>query len=410
MQENQTRSHRSAIAVAFLVILLAATILYAGAAMGQQSASDSKAISDLMSTVATLQGDNQALQSQVATLAASSSPSPNATGQLIYSNSIKSVVTVEGARETTVETFFGPETSITDVLGSGFITTYQGTTYVITNYHVVAGDSNLTVTFSDGDGYPGTVIGSDPYSDLAVVQVGAPASEQPPLQLASSSTVSVGEPVYVIGNPYGLSGSMTYGIVSQVGRTIVEESTTEYTISGVIQFSAPINPGNSGGPLLDAQGNVIGITTAEVNGSQGLGFAIPSNTIIQEMPSLVASGNYAQHSYLGIDGTDMNYQLAEASNSNITYGVLVESVAAGGPAAKAGLRGGDTETVVDGQQFLLGGDIIVSINGTKIVDQDALATYLQEYTLAGQTIELGIIRSGAMISVEVTLSSLPQSA
>ncbi len=408
MQEPRNRSRKSLIAIAFLVVLLAATVLYAGATIGQNSGSSNQAISSLESTVAALQVNNRALESQIATLAQSTSlPSSNASAQLIYSNSIKSVVTVEGSRATTVQTFFGPATSITDVLGSGFVTTYQGSNYIVTNYHVVDGDSNLTVTFSDGNGYLATVVGTDPYSDLAVIKVNAPLSEQPSLSLVTSGTVSVGEPVYVIGNPYGLSGSMAYGIISQIGRTIVEQSTTQYTISGVIQFSAPINPGNSGGPLLDGRGNVIGITTAEVNGSQGLGFAIPSDTIIQELPALISSGTYTQHAYLGIQGADMNYLLAEASKSTLTYGVLVESVASGSPASRAGIRAGTTGSVIDGQQYLLGGDIIISIDGNKIVDQNALATYLQDNALAGQTIQLGILRSGALITVDVTLSSLP---
>jgi S1-C subfamily serine protease len=271
----------------------------------------------------------------------------------------------------------------------------------------VNGVSNMTVTFADGDAYPAKVIGTDPYSDLAVVTVNAPAKEFVPLDIISSVNVEVGQPVVAIGNPYGLSGSMTFGIVSQLGRTIQEATAGNFSISGIIQFSAPINPGNSGGPLLNANGQVIGITTATVNGSQGVGFAIPSSAILLELPSLISTGSYDMHSYLGISGVDMNYQLAQASDTNVTYGVLIEVVVSGGPAADAGLKAGTTTVTISGGQYLVGGDIIVSINGTKIVNQDALATYLQQSTLAGQKAQLGIIRGGSLITVTVTLGARP---
>jgi len=227
------------------------------------------------------------------------------------------------------------------------------------------------------------------------------------LTIISSSAVQVGQPVVAIGNPYGLSGSMTFGIVSQLGRTIQEATTGQFSISGVIQFSAPINPGNSGGPLLNANGMVLGITTATVNGSQGVGFAIPSSTILKELPSLISTGQYTMHSYLGISGVDMSYQLAQASGTSVTYGVLIESVVSGGPAATAGLKVGAKTVTISGQQYLVGGDIITSINGTKIVNQDALATYLAQNTVSGQTIQLGIIRAGAPMTVTLTLGQRP---
>jgi S1-C subfamily serine protease len=279
--------------------------------------------------------------------------------------------------------------------------------YIVTNYHVVNGVSNITVTFSDGNAYLAKVIGTDPYSDIAVVTVTAPSSEFVPLKIVSSSGIVVGQPVVAIGNPYGLSGSMTFGIISQLGRTIQEATTGSFSISGIIQFSAPINPGNSGGPLLNANGMVIGITTATVNGSQGLGFAIPSSTILKEMPSLISTGHYNMHSYLGISGVDMNYQLAKASGTNVTYGVLIESVVSGGPSATAGLKAGIKSVTVSGQQYLVGGDIIVSLNGTRIINQDALSTYLQQNTVSGQTVQVGIIRAGAPLTVTLTLGQRP---
>lgn len=322
----------------------------------------------------------------------------------IYESANESVVTLQGTQVTTSP--FGNE--VEDILGSGFAIIYNGTDYIVTNYHVVASTMNLTATFADGDAYPARVVGSDPYSDLAIVSVpSAPSSEFVPLTLTSSSSLSVGDYVVAIGNPYGLTGSMTEGIVSQLGRTIQDETAGNYSIANVIQFSAAINPGNSGGPLLNANGQVVGITTAAVTSSEGLGFAIPSDTIIKELPSLIANGSYDLHSYLGIEEVDMNYQLAQASGTNITYGVLIEGVVTGGPAANAGLQAGNDTVIVNGQQYLIGGDIITSINGTRIIDSDSLGTYLEEYTVAGQTVTLGIIRAGQSMTVSVTLGVRP---
>ena len=279
---------------------------------------------------------------------------------------------------------------------------------MVTNYHVAGTTSNLTATFSNGDSYPAKVIGSDPYSDLAIVSVQAPASEFYPLTLTSSSSLQVGDSVVAIGDPYGLTGSMTQGIISQLGRTIQDETSGNFSIANVIQFSAPINPGNSGGPLLNANGQVVGITTASVTSSQGLGFAIPSDTIIQELPSLVTNGSYNLHSYLGIGTVDMNYQLSQATGANVTYGALIEQVVSGGPAAKAGLQAGTQTVTVNGQQYLIGGDIIVSVNGTRIITTDALGSYLAAHTVAGQTVSLGIIRSGdKYMTINVTLGERP---
>jgi len=341
----------------------------------------------------------------VTTTLTGSNSSTELNAEQIYATANESVATLQG---TQVESsYFGNE--LADVLGSGFAITYNGSDYIVTNYHVVDSTSNLTVTFSDGDAYPAKVVGSDPYSDLAIVSVpSAPSSEFVPLTLTTSSTLRVGDSVVAIGNPYGLTGSMTEGIVSQLGRTIQDETAGNYSIANVIQFSAAINPGNSGGPLLNANGQVVGITTAAVTSSEGLGFAIPSDTIIEELPSLIANGSYDLHSYLGISEVDMNYQLTQAAGTNVTYGVLVESVVAGGPAANAGLQGGSETVVVNGVQYLIGGDIITSINGTRIIDSDALGTYLEAHTVAGQAVVLGIIGPGdKSMNVTVTLGERP---
>ena len=318
---------------------------------------------------------------------------------VIYDQASPSVVTVEGVQTSA--------TGNTTILGSGFVTEFQGRYYIITNYHVVQNVIGPTVTFSDGDAYPASVVGTDPYVDLAVISVQAPQSEFHPLQVGNSSQLVVGEPVVAIGNPYGLSGSMTFGIVSQLGRTLSETLAGNFAIADVIQFSAPINPGNSGGPLLNAQGMVFGITTAIVSSSQGVGFAIPSNVIMRELPTLVATGHYTFHSLMGIEGTDMNYQLAQLQGTDVTYGVLIENITAGGPADHAGLKAGTQTVEVQGNQYSIGGDIIVALNGTKIVDLDALSSYLQEKTVPGQTLVVQIIRSGQVKTFDLVLGTRP---
>jgi len=410
--EHQPRLRKGLAAIAILSILVGSAfiVLYYNGSFAQQTThTTNSTITSLQQTIASLENSNNALQAQVSAL--SSSPTISASGpsaQQIYAASNRSVVTVQGDQQTVVSTIYGPQNATSAVLGSGFVTAYQNSMYIITNYHVVDGDANLTVTFSDGNAYPAKVVGTDPYSDLAVVvAVNAPAAEFVPLQVVSSSGLSVGQPVYAIGNPYGLSGSMTFGIVSQLGRTIQDPVAGNFSVAGVIQFSAPINPGNSGGPLFDASGQVIGITTATVTSSQGLGFAIPSSTILRDLPSLIANGTYSDYSYLGVSTVDMNYQLAQASGTNVTYGVLIESVVAGGPASTAGLRAGSAAVTVDGSQYTVGGDIIVSIDGAKIINQDALSTYLVQNTVAGQTVHLGVIRSGSLITITMVLGTRP---
>jgi S1-C subfamily serine protease len=396
--------------IAVLVIIIGAVLFYYNSSAGAQVNSGNSTISTLQSEVRTQQSMISSLENQP-TQPGSAQGNTSITGinpVSIYDAANRSVVTIEGSEVTNVSSLFGSQSEVETVLGSGIVASYLNSMYIITNYHVVNGVSNITVTFGDGDAYPARVVGTDPYSDIAVVTTtSAPLSEFVPLQIVSSAGIEVGQPVVAIGNPYGLSGSMTFGIISQLGRTIQEAAAGDFSISGIIQFSAPINPGNSGGPLLNAEGMVIGITTATVNGSEGIGFAIPSSTILRELPSLISTGQYNEHAYLGIGAVDMDYQLAQASGTNVTYGVLVESVVSGGPADRAGLKAGTKTVTLAGEQYLVGGDIITSINGTKIVNQDALSTYLEEYTVAGQTVQLGIIRAGAPLTVTVTLGQRP---
>jgi 2-alkenal reductase len=295
----------------------------------------------------------------------------------------------------------------TQVQGSGFVYNFSGQIVVITNHHVVQSVINLTITFINGDGYAATVLGSDPYADLAVLSVNAPSYEFKPLEIVSSSTLKVGDIVVAVGNPYGLAGSMSIGIVSALGRTITEEQTRGYPIANIIQTTAPLNPGNSGGPLLNLQGQVVGVTTAIVSNSQGVGFAIPSNTILREISSLVTIGSYNKHPWLGAAGVDMTYEIAKAMGVNVTYGWLITQVVSGGPAATAGLRGATKQVLIAGQYVPVGGDIITAINGTKITNGDALSTYLEEETTPGQTINVMIVRESQILTVTLTLGARP---
>lgn len=267
-------------------------------------------------------------------------------------------------------------TSAGGVQGSGFIYNYSGTMVVITNYHVVHGTTGISVTFSNGNGYAATVNGTDPYADLAVLSVGAPEDKFKPLEVVSSSTLRVGDSVIAIGNPYGLVGSMTTGVVSALRRTITEEYTGGFGIANIIQTSAPINPGNSGGPLLNYCGKVIGITTAIVADSQGLGFAIPSNTILREIESLIKNGSYDGHSYLGLRGTDMNYETAQEMDMTVTYGWRIVEVVPGDPS----------------DEILEVNDTIIAMNETCIRNGDDLSSFLEENTLPGDTVKLTILR------------------
>lgn len=299
----------------------------------------------------------------------------------------------------------------TQVQGSGFVYNFTGEIVIITNYHVVQDTVNVTITFVNGNGYAATVLGSDAYADLAVLSTDAPQSEYRSLDIVSSSTLKVGDPVIAVGNPYGLAGSMTTGIVSALGRTITEDMSGGYPIADCIQTTAPINPGNSGGPLLDYQGRVVGITTAIVSDSQGLGFAIPSNTILRETESLIVNGSFDQHPWLGATGTDMTYEIAEVMNANVTCGWLIAQITADGPSAKAGLQGGTQQVSIAGKSAIIGGDIVTAINTTsmekRITSMDDLSTLLEEYTSPNQTVNVTIVRNNQTMTLPLKLGTRP---
>lgn len=295
-------------------------------------------------------------------------------------------------------------------LGTGFV--YDDNGHIVTNNHVVAGTSNLAVTFYDGTVYSATLIGSDPFTDLVVLYVeDVPQEKLVPLPLADSTKIRVGEQVAAIGNPFGLSSSMTSGIVSGVGRTIPAQNTgsLQFFIPDIIQTDAPINPGNSGGPLLNTRGEVVGINTAIRSSTgefAGIGFAVPSNTIAKIAPSLIETGTF-NHPWVGISGRDMTPGLASALQLDEPRGVLIVEVVPGGPAEKAGLRGGDNPTRIEGQTVPLGGDIILELDDNQIRKLDDILVYLQREKTVGDTLQVTILRDGTEMTIDLMLEARP---
>jgi S1-C subfamily serine protease len=306
-------------------------------------------------------------------------------------------------------------------LGSGFV--YDKGGHIVTNYHVIAGSGNndISVTLIDGTTYRATVVGADQYSDLAVLHVeDVPADKLMPLPLGNSSKLLVGQGVVAIGNPFGLSGSMTEGIISGLNRLIPVypgpgpssfsgAEAPAFSIPDVIQTDAAINPGNSGGPLLDMQGEVVGINSAifsTTGGFAGIGFAIPSNTIAKVAPVLIQKGSF-QHPWLGVSGTNMTPEIAEAIGLGEPRGFLVIDTAPGGPADSAGVRGGNTPTQLGGTEIKLGGDVILSIDDKAVRKIDDMLGYLQQATEVGQTVRLTVWRDGQIIEIDVTLGARP---
>jgi len=291
-------------------------------------------------------------------------------------------------------------------LGSGFV--YRSDGYIATNNHVVEGAAELVVTFFDGNVSKATIAGTDPYSDLAIIKLSRSMPWLKALPLGSSSALKVGETVVALGSPFGLSSTMTAGIVSHTGRNL--DAPGNYRIVDVIQHDVPINPGNSGGPLINLLGQVVGINTAIAAGSSGtssgVGFAIPSDTIAREASDLLGKGAY-QHPYLGVRGVDMNPDIADAANLNVTWGFLVSDVVAGGPCDKAGIKGGNSNRNVLGQTVRIGGDLITSIDGRRVRQLDDISVYTERNKRPGDQVTLTIIRSGQKLLKVVTLGVRP---
>ncbi len=290
--------------------------------------------------------------------------------------------------------------------GSGFVVDDRG--YILTNNHVVENADSLEVTLADKSKVAAKLIGRDPNNDLAVIRVSVPREKLTPLRLGDSAQLQVGQMAIAIGNPFGLDRTITRGVVSALGRSL--KADTGRQIRNVIQTDAAINPGNSGGPLLNSRGEVIGINTAiftPSGGSVGIGFAIPVNTAKKLLPQLIARGR-ASHPWLGISGMDITPGLARTLSLPAKEGVMIAQVAPGGPAAKAGLRGAQRRVRVGNFLVTVGGDIILALDGQKIMAVDDLTGFLDEQKKAGEDIRVDVLRDGKPLSVVVRLGELPE--
>jgi serine protease Do len=424
--------------------------------------------------------DAQQLEHRGGVLRTNSTASSNATiltPTELFSKVQDSVVQVT----TTSRDIAGP---ISSGLGSGFI--YDNDGHIITNYHVVAlaslsgvysnnntspsnNNTDIIVTFHDGSAYNARVVGSDPFSDIAVLRVeNISESKLIPLSFGNSSQVKIGEQVTAIGNPFGLSGTLTVGVVSGLGRTIPslsgelpslprdnpgeqeqprlpqipppsddlfpdipdlpfelpplipdqrqqqQEESGAFSIPDIIQTDAAINPGNSGGPLLNVEGQVIGMNTAIFSATgayAGIGFAIPSNTITKVVPSLIATGSY-QHPWLGMIGVDITPDIAKALGLGLedAKGFLVIGINEGSPADKAGVRGGDKVTNINGREIRLGGDIVLKIDNQEVRKIEDILTYLERNKHVGDTTQLTVLRDGKPQTINITLTARPGSS
>ena len=303
------------------------------------------------------------------------------------------------------------ETSVADVddrkpVGSGFVYDILG--HTITNAHVIENATKVTVTFLDGNQYNAEIIGSDKFTDIAVIKVNEKPRLLHPLDIGDSSVLLVGEQVAAIGNPFGLSGSMTSGIVSQLGRLLFSPD-NGFSIPDVIQTDAAINPGNSGGPLLNMKGEVIGINTAIRSSTgefTGVGFAVPSNTIKKIVPSLIEEGKY-HHPWMGITGIDIDPDLAKIRELGNAKGFLVVTVIDGHPADDAGLQGVSKTVEIDGKEYPIDGDIIISVDGKEVRKINDLLVHLQREKSVGDEMILGVLRDGDLMHLTLTLAERP---
>lgn len=294
--------------------------------------------------------------------------------------------------------------------GSGFVFDRQG--HIVTNYHVVADANEVSVAFANGESYQAEIVGEDPSTDLAVIKVNA-SGLPAPLPIADSDKLRVGQFVIAIGNPFGLESTLTLGIISALGRVI--ESPNGRFIGEAIQTDAAINPGNSGGPMLNLQGEVIGVNSQIISPSganAGIGFAVSANTVRRVVPELIAQGRYP-HPWLGVNilsiTPDVKAALEEAGMSiPVDEGVVVMEVVQGSPAASGGIRGGSRVVQVGQTEVALGGDIITAVNGQPIASGQDLTLYLDTKTRVGETVQVTVVRNGREVNVPVTLAERPQ--
>ena len=291
-------------------------------------------------------------------------------------------------------------------MGSGFVYSQDG--YIITNNHVIDNAEKVTVTFLDGESYIAEIIGTDADLDLGVLKVESDSIYLQPIKLGDSSKLKVGEPIAAIGNPFGLSGSMTSGIISQMGRLLPQD--TGYSIPDVIQTDAAINPGNSGGPLLNMKGEVVGINTAIQSATgefTGVGFAVPSNTVKKVVPVLIENGVF-HHPWMGISGSDVDPELADVRGLNSSKGFLVVSVMEGSPADEAGLQEMTITKEIDGREFAMDGDIILKIDDVVVRKISDILIHLQREKSVGDEMLMTLYRNGTTVETILVLGERPQ--
>ena len=364
----------------------------------------------LSSTTAVAQ--EQQINSNISSQATNSSSSSNPLSlNTIFKQTENSVVQITSKTPTTSNSS-NQSSSNTNTLGSGFVYDKQG--HIVTNGHVVGDAKVVDVTFPDGNRSTAKVIANDPYSDIAVLQI-SQNSSQPQRQLLSylkllvlgnSSNLEVGDTVIAIGNPFGLSDAMTTGIVSGIGRSLPTSVGIGFSIPNAIQTDAVVNPGNSGGPLLDTRGEMIGMNTAILSGTNpfsGIGFAIPSNTITKIVPALIEKGYYP-HPFLGLTFGTLTSDLAQDAGIPVNLkGVYVDRITQNSPADKAGVHGSTTDQYL--KKHL--GDIIIAVDGHNITKQDDLINYIGQNKIAGNNLTLTVYRNGHAMDLKTTLATRP---
>lgn len=302
------------------------------------------------------------------------------------------------SRIITMDFFYGPMAS--EGTGSGFIWDEQG--HIVTNYHVIADADRIEVIFSDESQAEAEVVGIDPRNDLAVLRVDPTTTPLRPIDLGAADEIRVGQRAIAIGNPFGLDRTLTTGVVSALGRPLETEDGNY--IYNVIQTDAAINPGNSGGPLLNSRGEVIGVNTSIRQGAEGIGFAVPVETLKRVVPVLIAEGRYL-HPSLGLYGYSINAALAEELSLPVERGILVAQLIRGGPADAAGVRGAQQQVIIGNRQVLAGGDIIVAIDGIGVADWNGLQEYLALNRQVGDSVSLSLLRDGQPLELELVLAA-----
>jgi S1-C subfamily serine protease len=326
----------------------------------------------------------------------------------IFNKVEKSVVQITRSVPPAVNILIPERQENTTSLGSGFV--YDNNGHIVTNYHVIANTSIADVTFIDGNRYTANVTGVDPYNDLAVLKIieNFTANEQltpPPLVLGNSSQLKVGDQVVAIGNPFGLEGSMTTGIVSQTGRLLPEQQQGGYSIPDTVQTDASINPGNSGGPLLNMNAEVIGVNTAGIFPG-GIGFAISSNSVSRIIPILLEKGNYT-HPWLGISAGTLTSDVAKREGlQRSVKGIIVDSIVKNGPADKSGINGSTTNQY--GER--LGGDIITAADGNPVIKMEDLISYLEIQKSPGENMTLTVFKNGERFDKQKTIGQRPSAS